>query len=143
MSSVASVLHGHQGQAPRPHAMVLDKFYDEHDMLIFKNTYSDQENGLTKQFKIKRTDPNSPEELYFVHIEIKDMDTLPDKSSDSDDESSTNSDQESDSDKINLLRTQATKGSVFSNTFKPKNYSQYLQQQKIEIIRLMQKCLNQ
>ena len=27
--------------------------------------------------QISRTDPNAPEELYFVHIEVKDMDSLP------------------------------------------------------------------
>ena len=46
-------------------------------MLIFKNTYNDPENGQPKQFKIPRTDPNAPEELFFVHIEIEDMDSLP------------------------------------------------------------------
>ena len=70
---VASVLHGHQGQAEVSHAMVLDKFDENNDTLIFKNTYDDQENGQPKQFAIKRTDPNAPEELYFVHIEMKDM----------------------------------------------------------------------
>ena len=27
--------------------------------------------------KIKRTDPNVPKELFFVHIVVKDMDNLP------------------------------------------------------------------
>ena len=47
------------------------------DMLIFKNTFDDPKNGQPKQFKISRTDPNAPEELYFVHIEVKDMNSLP------------------------------------------------------------------
>ena len=75
--SVAGVQHGHQGQAEVSHAMVLDTYDKENDMLIFKNTYDDPENGQPKKFKIARTDPNAPEELYFVHIEIKDMDNLP------------------------------------------------------------------
>ena len=74
---VASVSHGHQEQAEVAHAMVLDIYDKDNDMLIFKNTYDDPESGLSKQFKIARTDPNAPEELYFVHIEIKDMDNLP------------------------------------------------------------------
>ena len=70
---VASVLHGHQGQAEVAHAMVLDTYDKVTDMLIFKNTYDDPENGQPKQFEIARTDPNAPEELYFVHIEVKDI----------------------------------------------------------------------
>ena len=57
--------------------MVLDTYDRDNDMLIFKNTYDDPESGQPKQFKIARTDPNAPEELYFVHIEVKDMDNLP------------------------------------------------------------------
>ena len=57
--------------------MVLDTFDPESDMLIFKNTY-DQE-GQEKKVKVSRTDPNAPEELFFVHIEIKDMDNLTDR----------------------------------------------------------------
>ena len=57
--------------------MVLDTFDKDNDMLIFKNTYDDPVNGQPKQFKIRRTDPNSPEEFFFVHIEIKDMNNLP------------------------------------------------------------------
>ena len=53
--------------------MVLDKFDRDNDMLIFKNTYNDPENGQTKKFEIARTDPKAPEELYFVHIEVKDI----------------------------------------------------------------------
>ena len=46
-------------------------------MLIFKNTYDDPNNGLNKKFEIGRTDPNAPAELYFVHIEVEDIDNLP------------------------------------------------------------------
>ena len=56
----------------------IDIYDEQNDMLIFKNTYDDPENGLSKQIEIARTDPNAPEELYFVHIQIKDMDSLPD-----------------------------------------------------------------
>ena len=74
---MASVCHGHQGQEAVSHAMVLDTYDEENDMLIFKNTYDDPENGQSKQFKIGLTDPNAPEELYFVHIEVKNMKKLP------------------------------------------------------------------
>lgn len=57
--------------------MVLDTYDKDNDVLIFKNTYDDPENGQTKQIKVRRTDPNTPEELYFVHLQIKDMDNLP------------------------------------------------------------------
>ena len=57
--------------------MVLDTFDKENDMLIFKNTYDDPENGQAKRVEVPRTHPNAPEELYFVHIEAKDMNTLP------------------------------------------------------------------
>ena len=57
--------------------MVLDKLDEDNNMLIFKNTYDDPVNGQPKQFKIRRTDPNSPEEFFFVHIDIKDIDNLP------------------------------------------------------------------
>ena len=57
--------------------MVLDNFDKGNDMLVFKNTFDDPQNGQPKQFKIGRTDRNAPEELYFVHIEINDMDGLP------------------------------------------------------------------
>ena len=72
--SVASVSFGHGGNDEVSHAMVLDTFDPESDLLIFKNTY-DQE-GQEKKVKISRTDPNAPEELYFVHIEVKDIDNL-------------------------------------------------------------------
>ena len=57
--------------------MVLDNYDINRDVLIFKNTYDDPTNGLTKKFEIERTDPHAPKELYFVHIEIKDMQNLP------------------------------------------------------------------
>ena len=57
--------------------MILDTFDKNEDLLIFKNTYDDPANGQPKKFEILRTDQNAPEELYFVHIEIKDMDALP------------------------------------------------------------------
>ena len=55
--------------------MVLDIIDKENDKLIFKNTY-DQE-GQPKKIEVGRTHQNAPEELYFVHIEVKDMDSLP------------------------------------------------------------------
>ena len=55
--------------------MVLDTFDKENDKLIFKNTY-DQE-GQPKKVEVGRTHPNAPEELYFVHLEVKDIDNLP------------------------------------------------------------------
>ena len=73
--SVASVLHGHDGNAAVAHAMVLDIFDADNDTWIFKNTY-DRE-GQPKQVQLSRYDQNAPEDLYFVHIEIKDMDKLP------------------------------------------------------------------
>ena len=57
--------------------MVLDTYEPDEDMFIFKNTYNDESNGQPKQFKIERTDPNAPEELFFVHIDIRDMKKLP------------------------------------------------------------------
>ena len=53
--------------------MVLDTI--DGDMLIFKNTYDDPENGQSKQVKVGRNDPNAPEEFYFVHIEFRDSPT--------------------------------------------------------------------
>ena len=70
---VGIVLHNHQGRD----TMVLDTIDEENDMLTFKNTYDDPEKGGPKQFQVRRTDPNAPEELYFVHIEVKDMHILP------------------------------------------------------------------
>ena len=72
--SVASVRFGDQGAE---HAMVLDTYDSERDVLIFKNTYDDPSVGLTKNFEIERTEPNAPRELYFVQIEIQDMNNLP------------------------------------------------------------------
>ena len=57
--------------------MVLDTYEPNRDLLIFKNTYDDENGGQPKKFKIQRTDPNAPKELYFVHIEIQDIDNLP------------------------------------------------------------------
>ena len=74
---VASVSHGHQGQSAISHAMVLDTYDSVKDLFIFKNTYNDEASGQPKQFKIKRTDPNAPKELFFVHIEVRDMANLP------------------------------------------------------------------
>ena len=59
------------------HAMVLDSFDSDRDLLIFKNTYDSAETGQPKKFEIQRCHPNAPQELYFVHIEIRDMDNLP------------------------------------------------------------------
>ena len=73
---VASVTFGRPGQEV-DHAMVLDKYDRERDVFIFKNTYDDPNNGLPKKFEIGRNDPNAPEELYFVHIEVEDMSSLP------------------------------------------------------------------
>ena len=74
---VASVSQDHQGIQAISHAMVLDTYDPVQDLFIFKNTYDDESSGQPKKFKISRTHPNAPEELFFVHIEIKDMDNLP------------------------------------------------------------------
>ena len=74
---VASVADGHQGQQAIHHAMVLDTYDQEKDMFIFKNTYNDPTTGQTKRFIIKRTHPNAPKELFFVHIEVRDLKNLP------------------------------------------------------------------
>ena len=71
------MLTGHQDQAKVSHAMVLSTFDEDNDTLIFKNTYNDPSSGRSKRFKIRRTAPNAPEELYFVHIDIKDIENLP------------------------------------------------------------------
>ena len=57
--------------------MVLDSYDDVRDVLIFKNTSDDPQNNQPKQLKISRTQQNAPKELYFVHIEIRDMANLP------------------------------------------------------------------
>ena len=65
------------GPPPISHAMVLDTYDKDQDLLIFKNTYDDPTGGQPKKFKIKRTHPNAPKELYFVHIKVRDMENLP------------------------------------------------------------------
>ena len=77
---VASVNFGDPGQSPVEHAMVLDTFDTTREVFIFKNTYDDPENGQPRRIEIHRTDQNAPEELYFVHIEIRDMAKLPSQS---------------------------------------------------------------
>ena len=57
--------------------MVLDTYRPEQELFIFKNTYNDEINGQPKQFKIGRNDENAPEELFFVHIDVRDMVNLP------------------------------------------------------------------
>ena len=57
--------------------MVLDTYRPDQELFIFKNTYNDEINGQPKQFKIGRNDENAPEELFFVHIDVRDMDNLP------------------------------------------------------------------
>ena len=56
--------------------MVLDTYDPDQDLFIFKNTYDDESGGQPKHFKIQRTHPNAPGKLYFVHIEVRDMDNL-------------------------------------------------------------------
>ena len=56
--------------------MVLDTYDKDQDLLIFKNTYDDPNGGQPKKFKIKRTHPNAPEELFFVHIDVRNMNNL-------------------------------------------------------------------
>ena len=62
--SVASVSFDglHKGTS---HAMVLDTFDVYEDLFIFKNTHV--VDGQPKKFTIKRTDPNAPDEFFFVH----------------------------------------------------------------------------
>ena len=72
--TVASVA---QGQDAISHAMVLDTYNRNQDLLIFKNTYDDPSNGQPKRFTIERTHTNAPKKLFFVNIEIRDMDNLP------------------------------------------------------------------
>ena len=71
--SVGTVTHGNDKFS---HAMVLDTYDQKEDLLIFKNTYNDP-NGQSKQVVIARTNPNAPKELYFVHINVRDMESLP------------------------------------------------------------------
>ena len=77
LAPVGAVLQGHQGQDQVAHAMVLDTYDPDRDVLVFKNTYDDPANGQPKKIEIERTDRNAPEELYFVHIEVRDMENLP------------------------------------------------------------------
>ena len=55
------------------HAMVLDVYDKDRDMLVFKNTFDSEKTGKPEKFEIERTDPNAPNEFYFVHIDIRDM----------------------------------------------------------------------
>ena len=57
--------------------MVLDTYDKIRDVLVFKNTYDDPENGQPKKYEIARTHPNAPKKFYFVHIEIENMVNLP------------------------------------------------------------------
>ena len=73
LSLVASVSHDQHGS----HAMVLDTYKPDEELFIFKNTYNDEIKGQPKQFEIGQNDENAPEELFFVHIDVPDMDNLP------------------------------------------------------------------
>ena len=57
--------------------MVLDIYDPNQDLLVFKNTFDDEDGGQPKRFILPRTDPNAPEELFFVHIKVRDMENLP------------------------------------------------------------------
>ena len=59
--------------------MVLDSFDQTEDLLIFKNTHDDKATGRPEKIRIQRTDPNAPRELYFVHIDVRDLKGLPSK----------------------------------------------------------------
>ena len=72
--SVGTVTHGNDKFS---HAMVLDTYDQNEDLLIFKNTYNDPANGQSKQVVIARINPNAPKELYFVHMDVRDMNSLP------------------------------------------------------------------
>ena len=71
---VASVAFDHSGQTVE-HAMVLNTYDETRDVLIFKNTYD--VDGQLKKFEIERTHQSVPKELYFVHIQVRDMASLP------------------------------------------------------------------
>ena len=77
LAPVGAVLQGHQGQDQVAHAMVLDTYDPDRDVLVFKNTYDEPASGQPKKIEIERTDRNAPEELYFVHIEVPDTNNLP------------------------------------------------------------------
>ena len=57
--------------------MVLDTYDQNKDVLIFKNTHNDQQNGQPKKLEISRTHPNAPQEFYFVHIEFQNLENPP------------------------------------------------------------------
>ena len=67
-----------QGQKKGSHAMLLESYVQLNDELLFKNTYTHVQKARTMPtILIRRTDPYAPEELYFVHIKVKDMENLP------------------------------------------------------------------
>ena len=51
--------------------MVLDTYEQDEELFIFKNTYGDDNKKITINLA------DAPEEFFFVHIDIKDMDNLP------------------------------------------------------------------
>ena len=57
--------------------MVLDHYDPDGDLFVFKNTYDDPAGGQPKHFEVGRTAQNAPDELYFVHIEVRDLENLP------------------------------------------------------------------
>ena len=61
--------------------MVLDRYDEEMQTLIFKNTFDSPEDGPTRQkrFEIVRTHDDAPDKLFFVHIDVPDIDNLPDQ----------------------------------------------------------------
>ena len=61
----------------KPHAMVLDTYDEDQDLLIFKNTLNSKGTETPQKFKIARTDRDAPKELYFVHIDVRDIASLP------------------------------------------------------------------
>ena len=77
MLSITKFSVGLVGQGYLRHAMVLDQYRYHQDLLVFKNTYDDPAGGQPKHFEISRSSPDAPHELYFVHIEVRDMKNLP------------------------------------------------------------------
>ena len=61
----------------KPHAMVLDTYDEDQDLLIFKNTLDSKGTETPQKFKMARTDRDAPKELYFVHIGVPDIASLP------------------------------------------------------------------
>ena len=61
----------------KPHAMVLDTYDEDQDLLVFKNTLDSKGTETPQKFKIARTDRDAPKELYFVHIDVPDIASLP------------------------------------------------------------------